>query len=240
MSEPMRRALCCTCGSLRTFRRARNHREENYWLGVRPVDLDWSRELGDLKCSQCNRVTNHALLHPEKDWAADHAELIQHIALGGNSGRVTDSTVTRVRELYRQNNFPKNPFVNHRWWKSDENEARTAGKQWFPALCGELVAVPEEARENGRDITTFEAPTHVTDPDRADHENFDPETGLWWTSDGQCVNCLRVRNTWLLEQRRKDVAALLIKIVAIIDEIDANVVEQLADLVSAAIPGGGE
>lgn len=235
MSEQLRPALCNTCGTLRTFKRARNYQPENYWL-KRPVDLDWSRELGDLKCETCGKVTTHALLHPEGDWAADHAETVQRIALGDLKAhpRFQDpwaaKDLVRIIDRYRQSNYPKNPFVNHRWWKSDENEAREAGQKWFRAMCGEPVEVPAEHRSNGSSITELEAPTQVTDPERSEHENFDAETGLWWTADGVCVNCLRVRNNWLLDKRRKEVAVLLLKLAADVDSLDAATVHMLADL----------
>lgn len=239
MSDQQKAALCCVCGAVRKCRRPRNHRPENYWLSG-TVDRDWHRETGDLKCAQCGRVTTHAIIHPERDTFRDHAERITNIALGmGDPASAGNPHLRdRIQQTYRQRNYPLNPYVHHRWFKSDENDARSAGKTWFPAMCGEPLPLPEQVRENGRYITAMEAPTHVSDPDRAEHENLDVETGLWWTSDGVCVNCLRVRNNWLLEKRRKDVAALLIKIAAIIDEVDARVVERLAELVAGAIPGG--
>ena len=205
MSDRERQAICCICGTVRTCKRARNHREENYWMR-RPVNLDWSRETGDLKCQECGKVTTHALLHPEGDWAADHAEMLQHVALGGShprfAGPLWDEDRNRVRDRYRQSNFPRNPYVSHKWWKSDENEAREAGQQWFLAMCGEPVAVPER-KVDGTSIDDYQAPTQLTDPDRAEHENLDVDTGLTWTQDGVCVNCLRVRNDWLFAKRRK-------------------------------------
>ena len=32
MSGQLRKALCCTCGNVRTCKQSRNHRVENYWL----------------------------------------------------------------------------------------------------------------------------------------------------------------------------------------------------------------
>src|ERR1700733_5940133 len=49
---PRRQALCCVCGQLRTFDRARRCRWENYWFRWQ-VDRDWHRETGELKCDQC-------------------------------------------------------------------------------------------------------------------------------------------------------------------------------------------
>lgn len=238
MTDSVKQALCCACGAVRTCRRPHNHRAENYWLSG-PVYRDWHRETGDLKCSECGKITTHAIIHPERDSFRDHAERVTNIALGMPDPMANNPEVReRVRRAYRQRSYPSNPYVNHRWWRSDEDAARAAGEKWFTAMCGETMPLPTR-KIAGRDITAMEAPTHVTDPDRADHENLDPDTGLWWTSDGECVNCLRVRNNWLLEQRRKDVSALLIKIVAMIDKVDARVVERLAELVTEAIPGGG-
>ena len=242
MSDQLRQALCTMCGTLRTCKRARNYQPENYWLN-RPVDLDWSRELGDLKCETCGKVTTHALIHPDGHWAADHAERIQRVALGDRKAypRFQDERaakdLVRIIKRYRQGNYPSNPFVFHRWWKSDENKAREAGQKWFPAMCGEPVEVPEEHRFNGTDVTELEAPTQVTDPERTEHENFDVETGLWWTASGVCVNCLRVRNDWLLDKRRIEVATLLMKLAATIDSLDAPTVHKLADLADTVAGG---
>lgn len=245
MSDQLKQALCCTCGAVRTFKRARNHQEENYWLH-RPVNRDWARELGDLKCEPCGKVTTHALLHRDGDWAVDHAEMLQRVALGDRQAHPrfqeestwADKELAHITEQYRQSNYPRNPFVSHKWWKSDENDARKAGKKWFPAMCGEPVAVPENQR-GGHDITELQAPTQLTDPDRTEHENLDVDSGLWWTQDGTCVNCLRVRNNWLLDKRRKDVACLLRKLAADINSLDASLVHRLADL-AETITGAGE
>lgn len=239
-----RQALCCVCGQVRQFRRVlRNHREENYWLS-RPVDRDWHRETGDMKCAECGRVTTHALLHPEGDWAVDHAEVLQRVALGCSDPRTDGEMFAKAREQmrnqYRQSNFPSNPYVTHKWWKADENKARDAGEKWFPAMCGEPVAVPDKPGE-GRTITEMEAPTQIADPDRTDHDNLDVDSGLWWSEAGACVNCLRVRHEWLLDKRRDELNSLLISLVAKISKgvkVDASVVDALTEQVAAALGGG--
>lgn len=230
------KALCCTCGSLRTCSRPRNHRTENYWL-ARPVDRDWHRETGDLKCDNCARVTVHAIIHPDGDRFRDHAERLSAIALGMPDPIDEDSPQTRKRitTAYRQRNFPDNPYVWHKWWKSAENAAREAGRQWFPAMCGELVEVPETPCA-GSDVNKFEAPAQISDPDPAEHESIDGDTGLWWTG-GVCINCLRVRNNWLLQQRRNNLRKVLLELATSIDELDERLVNRLADLTNS-LPGG--
>lgn len=232
--QRVRQALCCVCGQVREFKMARNHRHENYWLHG-PVDRDWHRELGDLKCAECGKVTTHALLHATGDWACGHAEELQRAALGDLKGTRFEheswkKDLPALRQKYRQSNYPRNPLVSHKWWKSEENAARRAGEKWFPAMCGEMVAVPEEARE-GSDITEMQAPTQITDPARTEHENLDVESGLWWTQDGTCVNCLKVRNSWLMTKRRDLLKEWLIWLAAHGDKKIAD--DQVETLIAA-------
>ncbi|WP_283608692.1 hypothetical protein [Mycolicibacterium poriferae] len=133
-----------------------------------------------------------------------------------------------LRERYFAQ-FPRNPFVHHRHWKSEEREARKAGKTWFRAMCGEPIPVPEEVRENGQTITDVKAPTQLTDPDRTEHENLDVETGLWWTADGECVNCLKVRHDWLLQEQRKQLLVPLLEVSSIADKLAAGDVAALGE-----------
>lgn len=219
------KALCCICGSLRTCSRPRNHRAENYWMAG-PIDRDWHRETGDLKCTACGRVTTHALIHPEGDRLRDHAEHMQLIALGWTNQRISDAKRLEIRRQYHDA-FPRNPFIDHLWWKYDENEARKAGKATFPAMCGAMVPVPAEPCE-GKTVTEFRAPEQLTDPDVMEYEHLDPDTGLWWDV-GDCVNCLHVRNDKLLRDRREELAKVLLKASVYTDKLDADLVNTLLD-----------
>lgn len=215
MTAPFQ-ALCCVCAQLRTYKRARNQR--GYW-----GDRNWHRSIGDLKCTACGAITTHALLNDRTDWD----EKLQLLALGiTNDQSWSPEHMKSVQAKYRQSNYPRNPFVTHEWWTTDEDEARLAGKKWFTAMCGEAVEVPE-SRSDGVPLADFQAPTQVTDPQRTEHENLDAESGLWWTQDGTCVNCLRVRHNWLLDQRRKDLALRLIKIAGCINDVDSKMIQDL-------------
>ncbi|WP_193046819.1 hypothetical protein [Mycolicibacterium baixiangningiae] len=118
--------------------------------------------------------------------------------------------------------------MDHRWWKDDEDEARKAGQDMFPAMCGVMITVPKKYRVNVRDITDFDAPEQVTDPKLLDHERLDTETGMWWDI-GDCVNCLHVRNDKLLRDRRKELATILLKASVSTDDLDADLVNTLLD-----------
>lgn len=196
MSEAVKQALCCICGALRTFKRARNYRGENYWF-ARPANLDWERELGDLKCERCGRITTHALLHAQGDWSADHAERLTRIALGSTSDPMNNDTKVRdrIRSVYRQGRKP-NPFLFHRWLKSAENAAREAGQNYVITHCGERHELPETSATISADEVA------VPDPVQWDQEYEDPATGLWWL-EMDCVDCLRVANERRIARRRE-------------------------------------
>ncbi|ANE82241.1 hypothetical protein A7U43_25965 [Mycobacterium adipatum] len=225
MSARMK-ALCCVCGSLRTCSRPRNHRAENYWMAG-PIDRDWHRETGDLKCADCGRVTTHALIHPEQDTLRDHAEQMQLIGLRWTNPRLSEAKQAEIRRQYHEA-FPQNPYMHHRYWKNDERTAREAGRDMFPAMCGVMMPVPKQYRENGRDVTEFDAPEQLTDEEMLNHEAFDPETGMWWDV-GDCVNCLHYRNAKLLRERREELAKVLLKASVYTDKLDADLVSALLE-----------
>jgi len=220
-------ALCCECGNLRTVS-ADYHfgtNDENCGEGLFMNPRGWF-ETGTLKCAHCGARTRHALLN--KEGKRDYAEDYLRYVLGGEWDSRWAPDRERLRERYFAQ-FPRNPYVRHRWWKSDENAARSAGMKWFRGMCGEMVRLPKEVRENGRNITEVEAPTHITDPDRTEHENLDVETGLWWTADGECVNCLRVRHDWLLKEHRKQLLGQLLEASAGVHQMDAADVAALRE-----------
>lgn len=213
-------ALCTICGQLRTFVRARNHRRENWWLHE-PVDADWGRKLGDLKCSACARITTHALLYPAGHAFRNHAELIHLIAMGWWFRLAPEGAAERIRERYRQGRIP-NPYLHHLWWASDEQEARAAGKSEFSAICGESILVAERTPEE-RQADYFSvgdtAPCEV-----GDEECKDPATGLLWTAQS-CVDCLKRSKKMALEYQQRELRERLLLLVT--ETLDGPTVEHL-------------
>ncbi|MCV7417787.1 hypothetical protein [Mycolicibacterium litorale] len=198
---------------------------ENYWFNY-PINNDWHREVGDLKCSACGRITRHALLNPANDsYYRDHAEVLQQLALGfSNNGHFSEERLSDIRRAYRQA-FPRNPFTRHKWWRSDEDAARAAGHTQFPAMCGEMLDVPEK-RYPGGDVTELRAPSQINDLDELNFERLDVETGMYWDV-GDCVNCLAYRNAWLVNKRREELKYLFIKMAASTESLDAAQVQKI-------------
>ncbi|SLE48354.1 Uncharacterised protein [Mycobacteroides abscessus subsp. massiliense] len=226
-----RQALCCECGNLRTCRRPRNFVEENWYL-QRPVDRSWRRELGDLKCDICGKVTTHALLYPKWHDFKDHAERIQSIALGD-----PDSLKVQVQERIRKNyriGRESNPYLRHCWWTSATEEARKAGTNTVVTLCGddhELPADPvsfDDDREDYGDELLV-APRHYRQMFSADA----PPEG-WDQQD--CPDCARAVNRWILERHRKDLMAKLVELMRIASDGNAASLERLITAVDQVMP----
>jgi hypothetical protein len=205
------KALCCTCGSIRGCRQARNHRRENYWFSG-PIDLDWHRETGDLKCVECGRITTHALLHPDGDRMRDHAEMMQRVATGNRNTHFKNAEqLAEVEKKYRQG-LPRNPYLNHFRYDRAAQEAWDAGRRTVSALCGE----PMTLHRDPSGPSSF----NRSDDDRQirpelvrDQEYEDSDTGLWWT-ELDCVDCLRVWHLELLRQRREVLAEKMTRFLA--------------------------
>lgn len=224
MTNDLRQALCCSCGNLRAYKRARNLRGD--W-----GDRNWERSLGDLKCLACNKVTTHALLDDANDWD----EKKQLVALGDDEiGGWSFEYRERIRDEYRRG-LPRNPLTKHIWWKGYEDRAREAGNKRFQAMCGEWIDVPE-VRSDGVDITQQRAPKQVGNDDLYEQEYEDLDTGLWWTP-GDCLDCLRQRHASLLRRQRKALAEMLIKLVAVIDDVNPEMIEVLNEYAARALPG---
>lgn len=204
-------ALCCLCGAVRTCRRPRNHRAENYWFSG-PIDHDWHRETGDLKCQECGRVTTHAIIHPDKDVFRDHAEMMQRVATGNNHGHLNAAQLDQVAEKFRQGT-PRNPYLRHYWYNCQAQEAWDAGRRTVKGLCGEPMSIerdpsgPSSSESYGDDDRQIEPRTV------GDVEYEDPDTGLWWT-ESDCVDCLRVWHLELLRQRREKLGELMTQFMA--------------------------
>jgi hypothetical protein len=206
------KALCCTCGSIRECRRARNHRPENYWLSG-PINNDWWRETGDLKCAECNSITTHALLHPDGDKFRDHAEMMQRVATGNSHSNLTADELAVVRQKYRQGP-PRNPELNHLWWMSDAQAAWDSGKRIVAGLCGAPMTIDRDPSSRESPARWEKSDDRQIEPKKVrDQEYEDPKTGMWWT-EMDCVDCLRVWHLELLRQRREVLAASLTEFLA--------------------------
>lgn len=203
MSNHAMEALCCVCGNLRDCRRPRNHRRENYWLAG-PIDLDWHRETGDLKCEECGRITTHALIHPDGDIHRDHAEMMQRVATGNSHGHFSAKQLDEVAMKYRLG-LPRNPELNHYRYDRDAQAAWDAGLRTVKALCGEQIPIHHDpsgpaskGKNKQRDDDRQIRPREVRE-----QEYEDEATGLWW-EERDCVDCLRVWHLELLRQRREE------------------------------------
>lgn len=224
MSIP-KQALCCVCGNIRQCRRPRNHRPENIWLHG-PVDRDWHRETGDLKCDECGRITTHAILLPANSTYQDHAETLRKIATGWVRKSLTDEDYRRIRSAWRQG-VPQNPRKRHLWWSSELHEARDAEKQTFEAICKAEIPVPKmESKNKGAKTYGYD---ELIAPNRFHEVDLeDPETGLWWY-EVDCTDCLHRANDIALGEQRK---SLKVKMQEIVDKIDGLDARTVADLLA--------
>jgi hypothetical protein len=193
VDAPLKQALCCECGQLRTLK--------DLWRARGNPDAadEWKRRMvGQLKCSHCQAITAHALLQDPR-YHRDLDEDRQLVALGADvPGRWTWDAA-RLRREYREAG-PRNPYLNHRYWVSEAREAWQTGRREVVNLCGETTRLerdpdgPSAKRTQGHELT---APEQVRD-----QEYEDPATGLWWV-EMDCVDCLRVSNAGRLKHRRK-------------------------------------
>jgi hypothetical protein len=216
---PAVRALCCECGNSRTCKQPRNKRGS--W-----GHPDWHRDIGDLKCSACDRVTVHALLMSEDYDDPDYEEQMQRVALGAETPKGWHWDEDRLRRTYREGNFPRNPYLRHRWRIVDETRSRESGATTVPTLCGNVVDLPPE-----RECSHAESPTDLIAPGELrdiQTEYEDPATGLWWI-DMDCVDCCRVSNASRLASRRQRLEQLLAWFAYRPESIEDHDVDGLAD-----------
>jgi hypothetical protein len=215
---PPVRALCCECGNSRTCKEPRNKR--GYW-----GHPDWHREIGDLKCSACDRVTAHALLKDEDYGHRDYEEQMQQVALGAEIPKGWNWDADRLRRTYREGHLPRNPYLHHRWWTADRTKARAAGESQVTSLCGEVVVLPESDSEipPSDDLA---APGEVRDMDYED-----TDSRLWWV-DMDCVDCLRVSNVKKLARIRNELMRELLHLAARTDDLDASEVTQIPERIN--------
>lgn len=224
--SPRLQALCCECGELRTCTRPRNHIEDNYWLR-KPVDRDWHRETGDLKCANCGRITRHAIILPDGHWAQNHAEKLRKAGTGWYFKNLTDADLKRIQERWHDGQ-PRNPRTWHQWFRSAEDQARAAGRTHLRAVCKALVPVPKrtwEQRypEGGLDRDVLVKPT-VYDPE--------PDADGWEYV--QCVDCLYRSNQMAIDDQRKELKDKLLKYAGKLSTLDPATVISLVEQFRAA------
>jgi hypothetical protein len=230
-----RQALCCECGNLRTCRRPKNYREENFWLN-RPVDRSWHRETGDLKCEHCARTTRHALLYREGDQFKNHAERLEGIALGLSDPLDAESSgvTERIKKNYRIGR-QTNPHLRHSWWSDDAEEARAAGKSTVVTLCGDQHEIPDDhgtyddTHESDSGVIRAYAPRRYRQvfSDDAPPEGWDYQ---------DCPDCTRVVNEWVVACNRKYLMAKLAELMRRAIDMDAPSLERLIVAIDEVVP----
>jgi hypothetical protein len=182
------RALCCECGNLRTFKQSRNRRG---WWG----DLNWERDLCDLKCEPCGRITAHAIVSAEGRDEGGYYLVARGVE---TSGRWSKKEIRRIQEQY--------PNLSHRYWMAEAKAAWDDGSKKVVALCGERIALKSEP---GKSTSTKErVDGYMIAEQFSDIEYEDHDTGLSWI-DMECVDCCRVRNERHSAKRRDLMEQLL-------------------------------
>ena len=219
-------ALCCECGNRRTVSTSHytscadpnsNYNEANRAKGWKTTRT--------LKCDECGAGTRHAILEVEGHIGRDWLEQLQLLALGGDNvlGQ-TEDYVLELRRTYRQM-FPRNPYLQHRWWTADAKDAVASGRTTVLALCGEPVEVDDDytpGRKANQSNDLIAPEQLADDPIELD----DPETGLWWV-DQDCVDCLRVANARRLVNQRAKLKVRLIEEMQKADNFGVDRIEQI-------------
>lgn len=227
-----RQALCCECGNLRSCRRPKNYREENFWLN-RPVDRSWHRETGDLKCEHCARTTRHALLYREGDGFKDHAERLERIALGGSDPLDAESSgvTEQIKKNYRIGR-QTNPHLRNSWWTGDADQARALGTSTVVTLCGDKYEIPDNPVAYDDDEDEIgPAQTRAAQYHRQIFSDDSPPEG-WDYQD--CPDCTRVVNEWVIERNRNYLMAKLTKLMRTAFDLNAPALERLIAVVEQA------
>lgn len=224
---PRIKALCCTCGNLRTVNADYSrHQDPNHAESPRGKAEGW-RKTESLKCDVCEERTRHALLHRTDGRFQDWDERQQLIALGDDDDSKypsSDEYIARLRREYREL-FPRNPFLRHRWWTKEAKEAWANGTKTVIALCGEPMTVDYDPNEPSEEKETA---GKIVAKQVSDTEYEDPETGLWWI-DMSCVDCCRVSNKHHWAGQRRYLEELLAWFAARPETIDDD---QVAPLVA--------
>ncbi|MFN3003466.1 DUF6315 family protein [Mycolicibacterium wolinskyi] len=216
-------ALCCTCGQIRTYKRARNV------TGDCGADTArWHRCTGDLKCRTCGQITRHALLRGGA--LCDTAEEYQRVALGSVASWPYTGAEDRIRRQYRQGRT-QNPLLAHLWSEGSAVEARQAGRDWVISYCGERTQLPPE----GTEVCLGLGPIRPTVEEvRWDEEYEDHDTGMSWV-EMECVDCYRVANERRIARQRKKLHELLLELLVRTDErVPDGHVDGLIEAIEAA------
>ena len=184
-------ALCCECGHQRSYRQARNVVSERYSA---------ERCIGDLKCSNCKRVTRHALLRGDVRYR-DHAEHFQAVALGyGTPDRFDDAE--RYAGEYRRMG-ERNPRLIHRFYVREIDRLPADGSEMpITALCGESVPSTADQFTSGASA----APVQQIRPAVTDFDEYADEDG--W-EELPCVACLHVSNNNVRQRQRERLTVLM-------------------------------
>lgn len=228
--SPRLQALCCECGELRTCTRPRNHREDNYFLRA-PVNADWHRETGDLKCANCGRVTRHAIILPDGHWARNHAELLHELATGWINSRATDADCERIQDRWHRASRA-NPRLRHLWWTQSERKAREAGRSHMSAICGAQIPVPDRAPKPKK-------PKKKGDPGYNRDQLWAPEfidseeDERGWR-EVSCVDCLALSNQIAINEQREELQKKLLEYAGKLKSLDAVTVISLVEQFRAA------
>lgn len=213
-------ALCCECGNLRNV-------SSNFFFPQddenRASECDFGdprgwRCTGTLKCDQCRRPTRHAVIRKHDGHQNYLEELQQHVLGGEWNGRYQPDR-DRLRGAYISQ-FPRNPYLHHRYWVSEAHAAWDSGRSEVTALCGapmKLERDPSTPWERPP-VDELVAPCEVRDQDYED-----ANTGLWWM-EMDCVDCLRVANRNRLQFQRRELEARLLRMAAHVQELDAAAV----------------
>ncbi|MCX8556040.1 hypothetical protein OS121_13195 [Mycolicibacterium mucogenicum] len=230
MSRQMQ-ALCCVCGQLRTCFRPRNYRPENNHLRA-PVDPNWERETGDLKCQQCGTITRHAIILGGNDyWGGKHAEVLHELGTGWVNNRTTEDERKLMQDRWHQS--PQNPRLLHIWWNSDEKAARKAGRSYVYAICKAKVHLCElgedEAEKPSKDTTSGYNRDQVWAPKFIDSE---ADKDGWRRI--SCVDCLALTNRIAINEQREQLKEKLIEYVGKLSSLDPATVVSLVEQFRAA------
>lgn len=219
-------ALCCSCGSLRTvsndYRRSQDPNEADSPQGRKE---GW-RRTQSLKCAVCGQSTRHALLMPADSRFGDWDEKCQRYILGGDWDGQYPPDLERLRDEYFAQ-FPRNPYLRHRYWTNDAQAAWGQGERVVTALCGEKITLEHDPSAPSSTRTT--SSDDLLKPDEMrDQEYEDDETGMWWV-DMQCVNCLAVSNGEKLKHQRRELLTQLLEVSAVANTLDAGEVASLRE-----------
>ncbi|WP_255792446.1 hypothetical protein [Mycobacteroides abscessus] len=229
-----RQAICCRCGDIRTCRRPRNYKEENYWLN-KPVDRNWHRETGDLKCTSCGKTTRHALLYPKSDNFKDHAERLERIALGSSDPMCNETDVVeRIQKRYREGR-QTNPRLSHVWWSKDAEQARAEGRSWVTAHCGDQAELPSEDEQCHLGGTGLVEPDIEDVADVTVFYDDDAPEGMGW-EEIPCPNCYSVINERRVAALRLALLGKLNALILAAQDLDAVTVGRLIAAAEQVMP----